>query len=39
MRLNYEIIYKEILPTKDKHMPTKLVKLNKYKHKKINMDY
>ena len=31
---NYEIIYEEILQAKNKHMPTKLVKCNKYKHKK-----
>ena len=32
--LNYDIIYKEILRSKNKHMPGKLVKFYKYKHKK-----
>ena len=32
--LNYDIIFNDIVRAKDKHMPTKLVKFNKYKHKK-----
>ena len=32
--LNYDIIYKEILQSKNKHMPGKLVKFDKYKHNK-----
>ena len=31
---NYEIIYEEITRAKTKHMPNKLVKFNRYKHKK-----
>ena len=31
---NYEILQDAIRTAKDKHMPTKLVKFNKYKHKK-----
>ena len=31
---NYDIIYKEITPAKTIHMPNKLVKLYRYKHKK-----
>ena len=30
--LNYDIIYKEMLLSKNKHMPGKLVKFDKYKH-------
>ena len=33
--LNYEIIFNDIVRAKDKLMPTKLVKFNKYKHKKF----
>ena len=32
--LNYDIIYKEILRSKNKYMPSKLVKFDKYKHNK-----
>ena len=32
--LNYDILFNDIVRAKDKHMPTKLVKFNKYKHKK-----
>ena len=32
--LNYDIIFNDIVSAKDKHMPTKMVKFNKYKHKK-----
>ena len=32
--LNYDIIYKEILQSKNKYMPGILVKFYKYKHKK-----
>ena len=32
--LNYDIIFNDIVRAKDKHMPTKLMKFNKYKHKK-----
>ena len=32
--LNYDIIYKEILRSKNKHMPGKLVNFYKYKHNK-----
>ena len=32
--LNYDIIFNDIVSAKDKYMPTKLVKFNKYKHKK-----
>ena len=32
--LNYDIIFNDMVRAKDKHMPTKLVKFNKYKHKK-----
>ena len=32
--LNYEMINDDILRAKNKHMPCKLVKFNKYKHKK-----
>ena len=31
--LNYNIIHEEIMRAKDKHMPTKNVKFNRYKHK------
>ena len=31
---NYDIIYEEITHAKTKHMPNKLVKFNRYKHKK-----
>ena len=31
--LNYDIIFNDIVRAKVKHMPTKLVKFNKYKHK------
>ena len=31
---NYDIIYKEIARAKTIHMPNKLVKFNRYKHKK-----
>ena len=31
---NYDIIYKEITRAKTIHMPNKLVKFNRYKHKK-----
>jgi hypothetical protein len=31
---NYDIIYKEITHAKTIHMPNKLVKINRYKHKK-----
>ena len=34
INLNYEMINDEILRAKNKHMPCKLVKFNKYKHKK-----
>ena len=34
INLNYEMIHDEILRAKNKHMPCKLVKFNKYKHKK-----
>ena len=34
IHLNYEMINDEILRAKNKHMPCKLVKFNKYKHKK-----
>ena len=32
--LNYDIIFNDIVRAKDKHMPTNMVKCNKYKHKK-----
>ena len=32
--LNYDIIFNDIVRAKDKHMPTKMVKFNKYKHNK-----
>ena len=32
--LNYDIMFNDIVRAKDKYMPTKLVKFNKYKHKK-----
>ena len=31
--LNYDILFNDIVRAKDKHMPTKLVKFNKYEHK------
>ena len=31
--LNYSIIHEEIMRAKDKHMPIKIMKYNKYKHK------
>ena len=34
INLNYEMINDDILRAKNKHMPCKLVKFNKYKHKK-----
>ena len=34
INLNYDIIFNDIVMAKDKHMPTKLVKFNKYKHNK-----
>ena len=34
INLNYEMINDEILRAKNKHMPCKSVKFNKYKHKK-----
>ena len=34
IHLNYEMINDDILRAKNKHMPCKLVKFNKYKHKK-----
>ena len=34
INLNYEMINEDILRAKNKHMPCKLVKFNKYKHKK-----
>ena len=34
VNVNYEILQDAIRTAKDKHMPTKLVKFNKYKHKK-----
>ena len=34
INLNYEMINDEIVRAKNKHMPCKLVKFNKYKHKK-----
>ena len=34
INLNYDIIFNDIVRAKDMHMPTKLVKLNKYKHTK-----
>ena len=34
INLNYGIIHDEIVRAKNKHMPCKLVKFNKYKHKK-----
>ena len=36
--INYEIIHDEIARAKNKCMPSKIVKLNKYKHKKVFMD-
>ena len=34
INLNHEMINDDILRAKNKHMPCKLVKFNKYKHKK-----
>ena len=32
---NYDILYEEIICAKNKNMPNKLAKFNKYKHKKL----
>ena len=37
--LNYDILINDMVRAKDKHMPTKMMKFNKYKHKKIYVDY
>ncbi len=34
INLNYGIMHDEIIRAKNKHLPCKLVKFNKYKHKK-----
>ena len=36
--ITYEIIHDEIARAKNKCMPSKIVKFNKYKHKKVFMD-